>query len=32
VLRGHQANPWELRPWELIGDRYDVSYLRSARN
>lgn len=32
VLRGHQANPWELRPWELIGDRYDVSYLRSSRN
>src|SRR5262245_15218869 len=32
VLRGHQANPWELRPWELIGERYDVVYLRSRRN
>ena len=32
VLRGHQANPWELRPWELIRDRYDVTYLRSSRN
>jgi glycosyltransferase involved in cell wall biosynthesis len=29
VLRGHQANPWELRPWELLGERYDVSFLRS---
>lgn len=24
VLRGHSANPWELRPWELLADRYDV--------
>ncbi|MGX6446624.1 glycosyltransferase [Patulibacter sp. S7RM1-6] len=24
VLRGHQANPWELRPWTLLGDRFDV--------
>jgi glycosyltransferase involved in cell wall biosynthesis len=32
LLRGHQANPWDLRPWELIGDRYDVSYLRSQNN
>jgi glycosyltransferase involved in cell wall biosynthesis len=32
VVRGHQANPWELRPWELLGDRYDVSYLRTERN
>lgn len=32
VLRGHQTNPWELRPWELIGDRYDVAYLSSARS
>lgn len=32
VLRGHQANPWELRPWELIGERYDVAYLRSRSN
>jgi glycosyltransferase involved in cell wall biosynthesis len=32
VLRGHQTNPWELRPWERIGDRYDVSYLSSERS
>jgi glycosyltransferase involved in cell wall biosynthesis len=24
LLRGHSANPWELRPWELLTDRYDV--------
>lgn len=29
VVRGHQANPWELRPWELI-EGYDVSYLQTA--
>jgi glycosyltransferase involved in cell wall biosynthesis len=32
VLRGHQTNPWELRPWEQIGDRYDVAYLSSGRS
>ncbi|HEX7300714.1 MAG TPA: glycosyltransferase [Solirubrobacteraceae bacterium] len=32
VLRGHQANPWDLRPWELLADRYDVAYLRSRSN
>jgi glycosyltransferase involved in cell wall biosynthesis len=32
VLRGHQANPWELRPWELLDERFDVSFLRSERN
>jgi glycosyltransferase involved in cell wall biosynthesis len=33
IVRGHQANPWELRPWEdaQIGERYAVSYLRSRR-
>src|SRR3954470_16374520 len=31
VVRGHQANPWELRPWELLGDRFDVAYLRTQR-
>jgi len=31
VLRGHQANPWELRPWERIGERYDVACLSSRR-
>jgi glycosyltransferase involved in cell wall biosynthesis len=27
VLRGTAANPWDLRPWEELGDRYDVSVL-----
>jgi glycosyltransferase involved in cell wall biosynthesis len=31
VVRGHQSNPWELRPWELLADRFDVSYLRTGR-
>jgi glycosyltransferase involved in cell wall biosynthesis len=32
-VRGHQANPWELCPWEepAIADRFAVSYLRSRR-
>ena len=30
VVRGHQVNPWELRPWEELLDRYDVSYLRTG--
>lgn len=32
VVRGHQTNPWELRPWQDIGDRYDVAYLQSRRS
>lgn len=24
--------PWELRPWELLTDRFDVSYLTTGRN
>jgi glycosyltransferase involved in cell wall biosynthesis len=24
VLRGHSANPWELRSWELLRDRFDI--------
>jgi glycosyltransferase involved in cell wall biosynthesis len=33
LVRGHQANPWELRPWEqpAISERFDVAYLRSRR-
>jgi glycosyltransferase involved in cell wall biosynthesis len=33
IVRGHQANPWELRPWEepAITSRFAVSYLRSRR-
>jgi glycosyltransferase involved in cell wall biosynthesis len=30
VLRGHQVNPWELRPWEELRDDYDVTYLRTG--
>src|SRR2546423_2169028 len=31
VVRGHQSNPWELRPWELLQDRFDVQWLRTGR-
>ena len=33
ILRGHQANPWELAPWQepAIADSFDVTYLRSRR-
>jgi len=27
VLRGHQVNPWELGPWEELGEQFDVRYL-----
>ena len=32
-MRGHQANPWELRPWlePALSERFAVSYLRSGR-
>ena len=32
VLRGHNANPWDLRPWELLRDDYDVSVLVTGAN
>jgi glycosyltransferase involved in cell wall biosynthesis len=32
VVRGHQSTPWELRQWEALPPRFEVSYLRSARN
>jgi glycosyltransferase involved in cell wall biosynthesis len=32
VLRGHNANPWELRPWELLRDDFDVSVLVTGSN
>jgi glycosyltransferase involved in cell wall biosynthesis len=31
IVRGHQANPWELRPWTLLGDAFDVRFLRTGR-
>lgn len=32
VVRGDLANPWELRPWELLQERFDVAYLGTPRN
>ncbi|HST17084.1 MAG TPA: glycosyltransferase family 4 protein [Gaiellaceae bacterium] len=32
LLRGHSANPWDLRPWELLRDRYEVRLLVSGAN
>jgi glycosyltransferase involved in cell wall biosynthesis len=32
VLRGHSANPWDLRPWELLADRFDVEVLVTSAN
>ena len=33
ILRGHQANAWELAPWQepAIEQRFDVRYLRTRR-
>jgi glycosyltransferase involved in cell wall biosynthesis len=32
VVRGHQATPWELRPWELLPERFAVSFLKTRSN
>jgi glycosyltransferase involved in cell wall biosynthesis len=32
LLRGHNVNPWELRPWERLADRYDVRVLVTGSN
>jgi glycosyltransferase involved in cell wall biosynthesis len=32
LVRGHLANPWELRPWEDLDDRFDVAFLLTNRN
>jgi glycosyltransferase involved in cell wall biosynthesis len=32
LLRGHSANPWDLRPWELLQDRFDVRVLATGSN
>lgn len=32
LLRGHSANPWDLRPWELLTDRFDVRVLVTGSN
>jgi glycosyltransferase involved in cell wall biosynthesis len=32
LLRGHNVNPWELRPWEVLADRFDVRVLVTGSN
>jgi len=32
LLRGHNANPWELRTWELLADRFDVAVAVTGSN
>lgn len=32
LLRGHNVNPWDLRPWELLGDRYEITCLVTDSN
>lgn len=32
LLRGYSANPWDLQPWRLLLDRFDVSCLVPGAN
>jgi len=32
IVRGHQTNPWHLRPWRHLTDRYEVTVLQTGRN
>ena len=32
LLRGHHANVWDLRPWQLLSDDFDVSVLVTGSN
>lgn len=32
LLRGHLANPWDLRPWEELTDRFDISVVLTGSN
>ena len=32
IVRGHLVNPWELRPWALLPDRFDVACLVTGSN
>lgn len=32
VVRGHLVNPWELRPWALLAERFEVTTLVTRRN
>jgi glycosyltransferase involved in cell wall biosynthesis len=32
IVRGHQATPWELRPWRELPERFEVSFLLTGSN
>jgi glycosyltransferase involved in cell wall biosynthesis len=32
IVRGHQATPWELQPWDEMGERFEISYLLTRSN
>jgi glycosyltransferase involved in cell wall biosynthesis len=32
LLRGHNVNPWDLRPWELLRDRFEITCLVTGSN
>jgi glycosyltransferase involved in cell wall biosynthesis len=32
IVRGHQATPWELRPWQELPERFEVSFLLTRSN
>jgi glycosyltransferase involved in cell wall biosynthesis len=32
IVRGHLVNPWELQPWALLPDRFDVAGLVTGSN
>jgi glycosyltransferase involved in cell wall biosynthesis len=32
IVRGHNATPWELRPWLELPERYDVAFLKTGSN
>jgi glycosyltransferase involved in cell wall biosynthesis len=32
ILRGYSANPWDLQPWQVLDERFDVCCLVSGAN
>jgi glycosyltransferase involved in cell wall biosynthesis len=32
IVRGHQATPWELRPWQELPERFEVAFLLTGSN
>jgi glycosyltransferase involved in cell wall biosynthesis len=32
LLRGYSANPWDLRPWQQLEERFEISCLVTGRN